>query len=327
MSDPAVPVRHLLAERTVVASISAGKDSAAMGLWLKEQGIPFIAVHQKTGWDATRMGFYEYLHGELERVLGPIIEVQGSALMTDLVRHKGMFPSRKRRFCTDGLKIEPMQTYVRTLLDQGLDVVNAVGIRSDESQDRATAVEWEWSSTFECDVWRPILSWTVDDVVAIHKRHGLAPNPLYLKGATRVGCWPCINATKAEIRLVADADPSRIDEIRRLEADVGAAALKRYKRDRAAWLLNPPTEPPAGSKQHTAWVKKRARLLAPFAPPAFFQAKLEDPPGSGLYPCWPIDKVVEWSRTSRGGRQFELFTADPSEAGCMRWGLCERSVG
>lgn len=115
--------------RTVVASISAGKDSGAMALWFKEQGIPFIAVHQKTGWDAVRMGFYEYLHGELERAIGPILEVQGSKLMTDLVRHKGMFPSRKRRFCTEGLKIEPMQAYVRGLIDQGLDVVNAVGIQ------------------------------------------------------------------------------------------------------------------------------------------------------------------------------------------------------
>lgn len=313
--------------RTVVASISAGKDSGAMALFFKEEGIPFIAVHQRTGWDAASKGFYQYLHGDLARVIGPVVEIQGAKLMTDLVRHKGMFPSRKRRFCTEELKIVPMQLYLRGLSDQGLDVVNAVGIRADESQDRADAAEWEWSAAFDCDIWRPILSWTVDDVVAIHARHGLRPNPLYLMGATRVGCWPCINATKAEIRLVADSDPARIDEIRRLEAAVGAAALKRYKRDRAAWLLNPPAEPAVGTKAHSAWTKKRDRLLAPFSAPAFFQAKLEDPPGSGLYPCWPIDKVVEWSRTARGGRQFELFTADPSEAGCMRWGLCERSVG
>jgi len=37
----------------------------------------------------------------------------------------------------------------------------------------------------------------------------------------------------------------------------------------------------------------------------------------------PIDEVVEWSRTARGGKQFELFQATESDAGCMRWGLCE----
>lgn len=314
--------------RTVLASVSAGKDSAAMCLYLKEQGISFIAVHQRTGWDAERMGFYEYMRGELTRVIGPIIEIQGPRLMSDLVRHKGMFPSRKRRVCTEGLKIEPMQKYLRELADQGLDVVNAIGIRADESADRATALEWDFSPMLDCDVWRPILTWSIDDVVAIHKRHGLAPNPLYLLGATRVGCWPCINATKAEIKLVADKDPQRIGELRALEAEVGAAAMMRYERDRAKWLEEPPPEPTVGSKKHATWTRKRARLMSPFVAPAFFQAKLEDPPGSGLYPCWPIDKVVEWSRTSRGGRQFgfELFTADPGEAGCMRWGLCETSA-
>lgn len=299
-----------------------------MALHLKELGIAFIAVHQRTGWDPERMGFYDYLRGDLTRAIGPIIEIQGPRLMADLVRHKGMFPSRKRRVCTEGLKIEPMRRYIRELADQGLDVVNAIGIRADESADRALAVEWEFSDVLDCDVWRPLLTWTLDDVVAIHRRHGLPPNPLYLLGATRVGCWPCINATKAEIRLVAEQDPQRIDELRALEAEVGSAALVRYERDRASWLAAPPPEPPSGTAKHATWEKKRARLLAPFARPAFFQAKLEDPPGSGLYPCWPIDKVVEWSKTARGGRQFELFAStDPAEAGCMRWGLCETLGG
>jgi len=314
-----------LAGRTVVLSVSAGKDSAATGLYLKEKGISFLAVHQRTGWDAVRMGFYEYLRGPLTDALGPIIEIEGARPMRDLIILKGMFPSRKRRFCTEGLKIEPMQRYVKALTDQGLDIVNAIGIRADESDARAGALEWEYSETFECDVWRPIVRWTLADVVAIHRRHGLTPNPLYLRGATRVGCWPCINATKAEIKLVADEDPERIDEIRAIETVVTAAALLRYERDRAAWLADPPPEPTDPTKL-AAWTKKRDRLMAPFVAPGFFQAKLEDPPGSGKFPCWPIDKVVEWSRTSRGGRQFELFTADPSDAGCMRWGLCETSA-
>ena len=40
---------------------------------------------------------------------------------------------------------------------------------------------------------------------------------------------------------------------------------------------------------------------------------------------WPIDRVVEWSRTTRGGKkedkQIELFAG--MNDGCMRWGLCE----
>ena len=36
----------------------------------------------------------------------------------------------------------------------------------------------------------------------------------------------------------------------------------------------------------------------------------------------PIDTVVEWSRTIRGGRQFPLIREAP-DTGCFRWGLCE----
>jgi 3'-phosphoadenosine 5'-phosphosulfate sulfotransferase (PAPS reductase)/FAD synthetase len=152
-------------------------------------------------------------------------------------------------------------------------------------------VEWEWTEAFDCEVWRPILDWSEEDVIAIHKRHRLMPNPLYLMGARRVGCWPCINARKAEIKLIADTDPERIDRIRSLEADVSAA-----QRARAAAKGEPPPPNDAG----------------------WFQSPL-----GRTGECWPIDEVAMWSRTARGGQQFELFAPDPSEEGCMRWGLCE----
>jgi hypothetical protein len=59
-------------------------------------------------------------------------------------------------------------------------------------------------------------------------------------------------------------------------------------------------------------------------PPTFYQARA--PSESGTYPCVPIDKVLQWARTSLGGRQFELFAASPREAGCTRWGLCDTSL-
>lgn len=34
------------------------------------------------------------------------------------------------------------------------------------------------------------------------------------------------------------------------------------------------------------------------------------------------DSAAMWSRTARGGRQYELF-APETEPGCVRWGLCE----
>jgi len=272
-----------LAGRRVVASISGGKDSAALSLWLTEQGIEHDRVFADTGWEHSAT--YEYLRGPLTAKLGPIAEVKGrDGGMVPLIQRKKLFPSRLIRFCTEELKVMPLAEYVRQRQDQYGEVVNAVGIRAAESEARAKLTEWEWSDAFDCYVWRPLLAWTEQDVIDIHRRHGLAPNPLYLRGATRVGCWPCIFARKAEIKLVAELSPERIDAIRELE------------------LSLPPMAP---TDEHPAPL-----------PRTYFHGKTTR---EGM--PHPIDEVVEWSRTARGGKQFLLLDTEPP--GCIRWGLCE----
>lgn len=271
-----------IAGRKIIASISGGKDSAAMSLYLTELGLEHDRVFMDTGWENAVT--YEYIRGELPAVIGPITELRAPETMVELIRRKAMFPSRQRRFCTEELKVKPLQAYIAGLVDDGEDVINAVGIRAGESDARAKMPEWEWSNGFDCETWRPLISWTLEDVIDIHTRHGLRPNPLYLRGASRVGCWPCIYARKAEIRMIADTDPERIDIIRALEAEITERAAEGERPGLRAWF--PPRIGRAG-----------------------------DP--------WPIDDIVAWSRTSRGGKQVELFAAPPDEQGCMRWGLCE----
>lgn len=271
--------RERIAGHVVVASVSGGKDSAAMSLWLTENGVEHRRVFADTGWE--HPATYEYLRGPLTERLGPIEEVRGTKSMVELIRHKGMFPSRLRRFCTEDLKVRPLIAYVRSVDGE---CINAVGIRAAESQARAKLPEWEHSDAFDCDVWRPLIRWTEQHVIDIHQRHGLAPNPLYLRGAERVGCFPCIFARKREIALVADLWPGRIDEIRQLEADVTAKA-----RERGA----------AADERRTYFHGHNSRTGTPA----------------------PIDEVVAWSRTAHGGRQLLLLDTEP--AGCVRWGLCE----
>jgi 3'-phosphoadenosine 5'-phosphosulfate sulfotransferase (PAPS reductase)/FAD synthetase len=253
---------------------------------------------------------------ELGRSLGPITMLQPKLGMADLIRAKAMFPSRQRRFCTQQLKVFPISEHLKSL---DADCVNAVGVRADESRARSRLPEWEWFDAGDCDVWRPLLRWSTADVIEMHQRHGIPPCSLYLRhNVSRVGCWPCIFARKSEIRLVADTDPARIDEIRALEREVGVVAEARYLRDRAVWLVTPDAEPPISeAEKHLRWERKRDRLTRPFQAPTWFQANTPDDLGLS------IDEVVEWSRTSYGGRQREMFAPGSADAGCVRWGMCD----
>jgi len=288
--DP-VALKAKFAGRRVVASVSGGKDSGAMSLYLTELGIEHDRVFADTGWE--HPDTYTYLRGPLTAKLGPIHEVRSELTMEARIRKWAMFPSRRTRWCTKELKVLPIKSYLDLLMGGGIDPVSAIGIRAEESAARAELPEFEWSEAHDVEVWRPLLEWTMDDVVAIHQRHGLAPNPLYLRGAKRVGCWPCINSQKSEINLIARTDPAVIDKIRGLETFVTEACKAK--------------------------VEARGETLGS-------GRALRDPAAEsiGFFGAGkPIDQVVAWSRTAKGGKNLALFAPDPPDEGCMRWGLCE----
>lgn len=307
-------LRTKIAGRKIIASVSGGKDSAALSLWLTEHGFEHERVFLDTGWEADAT--YEYLRNELPAVIGDIRWERGERQMEELILSKGMFPSRTIRFCTEHPKVLVMQNYINKRILAGEELINAVGIRHAESEARSKMPQWEFSEGFDCEVWRPLISWKEQDVINIHTRHNLRPNPLYLLGASRVGCWPCIFARKSEIRLIADADPERIDRIRRLEARVAAAAEKRWWRSRVRWRADPQ---PTNAEQRQARFERL--FVRQFQAPAWFQAQSKA--ADGTYPMVPIDEAVKWARTSHGGKQFDMFAAAGRDAGCMRWGLCD----
>lgn len=278
-----------LSDHVVVANVSGGKDSTALTLWLHEQGIEHLRIFADTGWEHDDT--YRYLD-QLERVVGEIERVRAPLQMHDLIRKKGMFPGRLHRYCTSELKVKPINKWMNRH-DQDFIGIVALGIRAEESQARRDLPEWSFGDAgIDRAVWRPLIAWTLDDVIATHKRHGLAPNPLYLRGATRVGCWPCLYAAKGDIRMVAEETPDRIQEIANLERELKSRRLIRMA-----------TDPEYAAKA----IAKRFRM------PTFFAGKKRS---------IPIMEAVEWSRTTYGGKQLDLLGPDPN-AGCMRWGLCE----
>ncbi|WP_170929486.1 phosphoadenosine phosphosulfate reductase family protein [Xanthomonas retroflexus] len=307
-----------------LVNVSGGKDSTAVYLRAIELGRPFRAVFADTGNEDQRV--YDYI-AELPHLTGgPVVETvradftrqlaqhrayilekwpqqgiadtivqQAAALheptgnpFLDLCISKGRFPSRMAQFCTEELKTLPITLQVVGPMLKAGPVLQWLGIRADESANRAKQPRFNRHESGSM-VWRPIFDWSVEQVWAQHRKHGIAPNPLYALGMGRVGCMPCINCRKSELRNIADLFPDHIERIRQWE-EIVASANKR----RSATFFPAVTDP-------------------------------TDVDRPGNYSR--IDTLVEWSRTARGGRQFDLFLQAQAGGGCTSdLGLCERSA-
>lgn len=328
-----------------ILSVSGGKDSTAAGLHLREQRIPFRAVFFDTGWEAPET--YRYLREVVPRALGvtptwhrrlpalnerltviaeeieAVLQIESdlgpeSAMVRWSLR-KGMFPSRVRRWCTQEMKVYASRDVMNAAVDAGEHPINVLGIRAEESAARSGLPEREIGS-FSA-IWRPILHWSFQQVVDIHARHNVTPNPLYLReaGANRVGCWPCIQCGKAELRLLTK-DERRVRALELLERHVETLAQDRAR------ALGRRARPLAFFQGHG---KDRVVELCPECDGTGEVAgdvcgKCDGQGSVRRIPVVPIRKMLEWAQTAHGGRQMLLGL--PEQSGCLTWGLCDLSA-
>lgn len=209
----------------------------------------------------------------------------------DLCMIKGRFPSRKAQFCTEELKVMPAMVKAQALHDAGHNVVSWLGERDDESKDRAAKPSLQrirMPGGTNRILWRPIKPWKKEQCFDIARRHGIKPNPLYSMGMGRVGCMPCINCKKDELRQISHRFPGEIDRIEEWE-------------------------------QLVAEVSRRGM--------ATFFAISAAPDGEPIWEGAGIRDAVEWSRTTRGGKQYSLETwlieQEPPSMCESAFGLCE----
>jgi 3'-phosphoadenosine 5'-phosphosulfate sulfotransferase (PAPS reductase)/FAD synthetase len=218
----------------------------------------------------------------IERALA-VLHPTGNPFL-DLCLWKGRFPSTRARFCSSELKHIPIQERLDAFAVGAQAVVSWQGVRADESLARRDLPErdvefgqWEPEPRGML-IYRPILTWTIEDVFAMHRKHGVAPNPLYAQGMGRVGCMPCIHARKAELREIASRFPDEIERVAEWERIVSEC--------------------------------NRAHNATLFA--------LADGRGSDVH------EVVEWSKTTRGGSQYDLLALADEPTSCSSlYGLCE----
>jgi len=206
----------------------------------------------------------------------------------DLCMWKGRFPSRKAQFCTEFLKRNPAVEFQLEVQEQGYTVVSWQGVRCDESAARRNAKPFEKLGA-DFYIYRPIAFWSAMDVFAYCASKGIKPNPLYMMGMNRVGCMPCINVAKSELREIASRFPDHISKIGEWEWFVAACSKRQ-----AATFIPAPTRGKKITDQKA------------------YAAKND------------IYSVVEWSKTTRGGNQYDLLANLSESSGCSSsYGLCD----
>lgn len=228
---------------------------------------------------------------DIERAAAALVPTGNPFL--DLCIWKGRFPSSKAAFCSEELKRNPIINQVqRPILEAGEDIQSWQGVRRDESLRRSTLPERDLKLTHAngAELWnyRPILDWTAEDAFAMHRKHAIKHNPLYEQGMGRVGCMPCINCRKDELLEISKRFPEAIDRIRSWEATVASAS----KRQAATFF--------AAANHGEGITPEQAVAIA------------------------NIDAVVGWSKTSRGGKQFDFLRINNDGPVCSSiYGLCE----
>lgn len=192
--------RHIL-------SLSGGKDSAALAIYMRDRIPEMEYVFHDT--DKELPETLDYL-ARLEAILGKPIIKSSTVDNFDhwLTVYGGMLPSNHRRWCTKMLKLKPFEAYV------GNDpVINYVALRADENRTGYISTKPNIQAVY------PFQDEGIKlpDVLRILEESGLGLPPYMEWGRTRSGCFFCFYQQKIEWVRLKEVHPDLFEEAKRYE--------------------------------------------------------------------------------------------------------------
>ena len=193
-------MRHIL-------SLSGGKDSAALSIYLRDKVANMEYIFSDTGKELPDT--YEYLE-RIEDFLGQRVHRLNAKLGFDhwYEVYGGMLPSNHRRWCTKMLKLKPFEDFA------GSDpVLNYVGLRADE--DRKGYVSHKPNITAVYPFQEDGLK--LADVEEILRSSGVGMPGYTAWGRSRSGCFFCFYQQKIEWVRLKERHPDLFEAAKEYE--------------------------------------------------------------------------------------------------------------
>lgn len=213
--EKATPIRFVIFS-------SYGNDSVALIQWAADEGLTGVAVvFTDTGWAAD---------GWMDRVAKAETWAQGFGFSTyrthsigfrQLARDKKGFPTQQFQWCSFILKIEPGRRWLEEH-DPECRAICLIGVRREESQDRANFPAWLVKSVNHGG--RMMLAPFVD--FDAERRNALIVKAGFEVLPHRSRECKCINSKRADMRRFTDAD---WQEIEAAEAEIGKTMFRPHR--------------------------------------------------------------------------------------------------
>jgi 3'-phosphoadenosine 5'-phosphosulfate sulfotransferase (PAPS reductase)/FAD synthetase len=198
---------------------SYGNDSIALIQWMFEKygkSKRIAVVYTSTGWAAEYWAERVKRGEEWVRSLGFDAFTIESEGMENLVRRKKAWPRAggKYQFCTENLKQKPALAWLDSV-DAGKEIICCVGVRREESENRADFPEWTDESEKHGgrELYAPLVRHTEKMRNALIKK-----TPFDFLPTRSKECWPCTWANHQELRVLDE--PARI-KVLNLETEMG----------------------------------------------------------------------------------------------------------